>query len=186
MKGIIGSNSYFSHKAPTEGSVGDLIIRRAAVEDYDSIGHVLRGAYERVLHRMAPDDAEVFSAGLTGAVPRYAGKGTWLVAEVSSELAGVVAFFGPASTQHPLFQGNVAHIQLLGVGPDHERRGVAKALMNECMRAAANSKATELLLQTSVLMPEARSLYERLGFQLTKELPPVWGEPAYLYAKRVD
>jgi ribosomal protein S18 acetylase RimI-like enzyme len=134
---------------------------------------------------MSSTDAADFEARIPGAVSRYASAGIWLIAE-QGEPVGAVAFFAPGSTEHPLFKGNVAHIQLLGVLPSKARSGVARALLEECLSLASTSGASELHLQTSEFMIEAKNLYERLGFTARKELPPVWGAPTFLYAKRVS
>lgn len=160
-------------------------VRQASAADAERIGDMLAAAYERVMQRMPSGDAASFAENLPGAVARYASRGVWLLAEQQAELVGAVAFFAPGSTAHPLYQGNVAHIQLLGVVPGCARKGVARVLMAECLSMTRASGASELLLQTSELMPEARRLYERLGFILRKELPPVWGTPTCLFAKSV-
>jgi ribosomal protein S18 acetylase RimI-like enzyme len=161
----------------------ELRIRKAGASDHAYIGRILVNAYESVMQRMASTDAAAFAQRLPGAVTRYANGGVWLLAE-QSEPVGAVAFFAPGTTTHPLFQGNVSHIQLLGVLPDQTRRGVGSALVAECLSMASAAGASELLLQTSELMPEARRLYERIGFTIRKELTAVWGAPAYLYASR--
>jgi ribosomal protein S18 acetylase RimI-like enzyme len=143
---------------------------------------MLVAAFGSATQRMATTDAADFTTRLPDAVARYGATGIWLLAE-RVEPVGAVAFFGPGTTQHPLFQGNTAHIQLLGVLPVHTRSGVAHSLMAECLSRTLASGASELLLQTSEFMPEARRLYERLGFTLRRELPPVWGAPSYLYGK---
>ena len=56
-------------------------------------------------------------------------------------------------------------------------------LMEHCLALARRDGAIEFLLQTSELMPEARRLYNSLGFSVRETLPPVWGQPSYLYAK---
>jgi ribosomal protein S18 acetylase RimI-like enzyme len=160
-----------------------VLARQASAADAERIGDMLAVAYEPVMQRMPSSDAASFAGNLPGAVARYASRGVWLLAEQRAELVGAVAFFAPGSTTHPLYQGNVAHIQLLGVVPGWARKGVAQALMAECLSMTRTSGASELLLQTSELMPEARRLYERLGFILRNELPPVWGAPTYLLAK---
>lgn len=157
--------------------------RQASASDPERIGDMLAVAYATVMQRMPRSDAASFAGNLPRAVARYASRGVWLLAEQRTELAGAVAFFAPGSTSHPLYQGNVAHIQLLGVAPACARRGAGQALMAKCLSMARTSGASELLLQTSELMPEARRLYERLGFIVRAELPPVWGAPTYLLAK---
>ncbi|CAD2243151.1 GNAT family N-acetyltransferase [Xanthomonas arboricola] len=158
-------------------------IRQATATRHECIGKILAAAYGPVMQRMTNADATAFAESLSNTVVRYGSSGTWLLAELLDQPVGAVAFFPPGSTKHPLFQGSFAHIQLLGVVPGQTRGGIAQSLMAECFRMAANSGASALLLQTSELMPEARRLYERLGFNLRRQLPPVWGAPTYLYAK---
>jgi ribosomal protein S18 acetylase RimI-like enzyme len=160
-------------------------IRQAENSDQERIGHILLTAYEPVLKRMSSTEASDFVLRIPGAVSQYASAGIWLIAE-QDEPIGAVAFFAPGSTKHPLFQGNVAHIQLLGVLPSKARSGVARALLEECLSLTSTSGASELQLQTSELMLEAKNLYESLGFKTRKELPPVWGAPTFLYAKSVS
>ena len=51
--------------------------------------------------------------------------------------------------------------------PQWRRRGVAALLMNEIVRWAQNEKLDQLVLHSS---PQARSLYERMGFNATNEM----------------
>ncbi|MEO7117108.1 MAG: GNAT family N-acetyltransferase [Caldimonas sp.] len=158
-------------------------VRTAGIGDFSAIEKLLLNAYEPVLQRLPEADAMSLASSFPSAVSRYAERGTWLVAERDSELHGCVAFFEPGSTPHLLFQGNVAHIQLLGVARAHIRTGVGRALMKYCFVLAKAARAEELLLQTSEHMPEARRLYESLGFVVKEELHHVWGAPTFLYAK---
>jgi ribosomal protein S18 acetylase RimI-like enzyme len=158
-------------------------LRIATADDHGAITTLLDSAYARIFERLPASDATPFRAGLPAAVARYSIGGTWLLAESGGKFAGAVAFFPPRSTNHPVFQGNVAHIQLLGVAASSSRSGIGKALMEKCLSLAKSAEASELLLQTSHHMTEARSLYERLGFTVRRELQQVWGAPTYLYAK---
>jgi ribosomal protein S18 acetylase RimI-like enzyme len=157
-------------------------ICQASSLDHHCIGRILASAFELVMQRMESADAAAFVGRLPGAVTRYANGGVWLLAQQAAPV-GAVAYFAPGTTAHPLFQGNVAHIQLLGVLPAATRNGAGRALVEECLSMASLSGASELLLQTSELMPEARRLYEQLGFTIRESLPPVWGAPTYLYAQ---
>ncbi len=51
--------------------------------------------------------------------------------------------------------------------PEWRKRGVAMLLMREIIRWAQNEKLDQLVLHAS---PEARSLYERMGFNATNEM----------------
>jgi ribosomal protein S18 acetylase RimI-like enzyme len=59
-------------------------------------------------------------------------------------------------------------------------------LVEACMARAAEQAAEEVRLKTSEYLQDARRLYEALGFTVREILPPLWGKPAYLYAKRIE
>ncbi len=158
-------------------------VRPAADAESDIVDALLAAAYAGVIARMPAEDGRAFAAVLPSARAKYAEHGTWLVAISEEGICGCVAYFAPNSTQHPLFTGNSAHIQLLGVAPARRAAGIGRMLMERCLAMAKADGAADLLLQTSELMPEARRLYESLGFEVRATLPPVWGHPTYLYAK---
>ena len=160
-------------------------IRHATIEDYSAIDSLLGDAYAVVICRMPPDDGIAFKAVLPKARAKYAEKGLWVVAETQGRIVGCVAYFAPGAVEHPLFQGSCAHIQLLGVSPSQTKQGVGRKLMDYCLSMASSDRADEFRLQTSELMPEARKLYESLGFKQTEVLAPVWGQPTYLYSKTI-
>lgn len=160
-----------------------LTIHLLTPADHALLEVLLHDAYAPVLARLPAEDAKAWSLSFGDAIQKYAEKGRWYGARNASDWLGCVAHFEPFSTSHPLFQGPVAHIQMLGVASTQTRCGVGRALMTHCLALAAASGAQKLLLQTSAHMAQARYLYESLGFAVEQTLPEVWGAPTYLYAK---
>jgi ribosomal protein S18 acetylase RimI-like enzyme len=159
-------------------------IRPATIVDSIAIDALLGDAYAVVVSRMLPNDGLAFNALLPRVRAKYAEKGLWLVAEAQGQIVGCVVYFSPGATEHPLFLGNSAHVQLLAVSPSQTKQGVGRKLMDYCLSMASKDRASEFRLQTSELMPEARKLYESLGFEVKEVLAPVWGQPTYLYSKK--
>ena len=56
-------------------------------------------------------------------------------------------------------------VRLVAVAPEARGRGVARALMEECIRRARASGATALGLHTSRSLRAAMALYARMGFE---------------------
>jgi GNAT superfamily N-acetyltransferase len=56
-------------------------------------------------------------------------------------------------------------VRLVAVAPEARGRGVARALMDECIRRARASGATALGLHTSRSLRAAMALYARMGFE---------------------
>ncbi|WP_101845735.1 GNAT family N-acetyltransferase [Halobacillus sp. Marseille-P3879] len=100
-----------------------------------------------------------------------------LVAEVDGEIAGSTALF-PAKTD--AYDGLVdeldyPEIRVLAVAPDARGKGIASALVDECIRLAKQKGYHYIGLHTGEFMHNAIALYERYGF---KRLPEYDFEPA--------
>jgi ribosomal protein S18 acetylase RimI-like enzyme len=97
-----------------------------------------------------------------------------IVAEREGMIVGSVLLYPPRTVTSPA-AGDPLHIpwpevRLLAVVPHARRLGIGPALMQECVRRARESGATQLTLHTTDLMRAAKRLYERMGFQAAPEL----------------
>ena len=59
----------------------------------------------------------------------------------------------------------VGDIQTIGVLPEFEGRGIARAMMAELIAEAARRGAKEVMLEVSSANPRAQELYRRYGFE---------------------
>jgi GNAT superfamily N-acetyltransferase len=100
-----------------------------------------------------------------------------IVAEIDGNIVGSVALF-PAKTD--AYEGLVdeldyPEIRMLAVTPHARGKGVAGALISECMRRTKMQGFPAIGLHTADFMKSAMRLYERLGFE---RLPQYDFEPA--------
>lgn len=88
-----------------------------------------------------------------------------IVAENSVRLVGAVTFY-PNSfpSDHGGWPAGWTGIRLLAVHPDARGMGIARVLMDECLRRSRLRSATALGLHTTELMGIARGMYARMGF----------------------
>jgi GNAT superfamily N-acetyltransferase len=90
-----------------------------------------------------------------------------LVAEVDGVILGSVALF-PAETD--AYEGNVdtvdyPEIRMLAVSPAARGKGVATALISECIKLSKEKGHHSIGLHTGEFMKNAMKLYERIGFE---------------------
>src|SRR5215213_692191 len=70
------------------------------------------------------------------------------------------------------------HLVSMWVDPRYRRRGVARALVDQAVRWAAERRAREVVLWVADQNTAARRLYERIGFRPTGERQPLPSDPA--------
>ena len=108
-----------------------------------------------------------------------------LVAEIHGEIAGAVGYVAPHRPKHAAFPCEWAALRFMAVDPGHRRKGVARALAEECVRLAKRDGAEVLGLFTSPAMNTAFALYLRMGFVRERSIAPVMGMPAEVLALRL-
>jgi GNAT superfamily N-acetyltransferase len=146
-------------------------VRNARDDERETIRALTRKAYAEFATVMEPAAWE----GLDGAVEAGLEAGETadrIVAERDGAIVGSVLLFPPASDAYGGATGRVSwpEIRLLAVDPRVRGQGVARAIMDECVRRARAFGSPMLGLHTSRSMRAARALYERMGFVRAPEL----------------
>jgi GNAT superfamily N-acetyltransferase len=90
-----------------------------------------------------------------------------IVAEIDGKIAGSVVLF-PANID--AYEGNVdvlnyPEIRMLAVSPEMRGKGVASALVAECIQRAKVKGCQAIGLHTGEFMETAMKLYETMGFE---------------------
>ncbi|WHY67835.1 GNAT family N-acetyltransferase [Neobacillus sp. SuZ13] len=140
-------------------------IRDQRVHSYEEHAHNIPQEHWQALKQSISSDAD-----LQENVER-------IVAEIDGSIVGSVALF-PAKTD--AYKGLVdeldyPEIRMLAVTPHARGKGVAGALISECMRRAKVQGFPAIGLHTADFMKSAMRLYERMGFE---RLPQYDFEPA--------
>lgn len=103
-----------------------------------------------------------------------------LVCEANNQLAGVL-FLTPSGCPAYPCPAEWAYIRRLGVAPRFRGRGIGRRLIEMAIQQARVNGEQHLGLHTSTIMPDARHLYEQLGFSVVRELAPILGQQYWLY-----
>ena len=164
-------------------------VRVALPEDRDSLVRLTRAAYAEYAHLMAPSAWAALEAAIESSLADDRGV-IRLVAEVDGAIGGSAALYAPDAAAY----GSLAsatpwpEVRLVAVAPSARGRGIARALVEECIRRARASGATALGLHTSRSMRAAMRLYERLGFVRDPEhdFQPPGAELVEGYLLRLD
>ena len=136
---------------PRETGAGRVSLRPASVADASRLAEIARAAYEHYVERiggpprpMVADYAEVVDRG--GVV----------VAEAGDVVVGMILV---ERTEEGFL------IDYLAVDPDHQGRGIGRALLVHAEDQARRAGQDSLYLYTHELMSENLKLYARLGYE---------------------
>lgn len=89
-----------------------------------------------------------------------------IVAEVEGEIVGTVALFPPKTRAYEGYIEELDYfeIRMLAVAPEVRGKGVAFALVSECITRTKAKGFNAIGLHTADFMKNAINLYERIGF----------------------
>jgi ribosomal protein S18 acetylase RimI-like enzyme len=149
-------------------------VEEASAADIVSSADLNVAAFREFAKRLGPPAWSAMERTLRG-VASLTGWAKILVVRTPRGLAGSVGYCPPGKSDAAVFEPDWASIFLLAVSPRHRRRGVARALMRDCIRRARADHARVVGLFTSEVMTAAGELYRSLGFREDRELAPRYG-----------
>ena len=138
-----------------------MLIRRAAPEDYETVGLLTEAAYEEFLE--GPDD--YYRLALRDAETRDREAELWVAVDDEGAVLGSVTSCPPGSPWRELSADGEGEFRMLAVGPHARGRGVGEALVRHCEHRAEADGATRMWLSTLDEMTYAQRIYTRLGYR---------------------
>jgi ribosomal protein S18 acetylase RimI-like enzyme len=142
-------------------------VRAAEPADYPAIAKLTVAAYEA--------DGQLAGTGYDATLADVAGRaavGDLRVAvdEITGTVVGAVLIVAPGSRYAELARAGEAEFRMLAVDPGAQGRGVARALVHDCVTRAQAAGCSALVICVRDFAMAARRLYDRLGFVRTPAL----------------
>ena len=115
---------------------------------------------------------------------------TFIVAETNGEIVGYIMC--RIETGIPSFKmlgiTRKGHVISVAVLPEHQRKGIAHALMQETMQAMVSYKAKECYLEVRTSNLPAIELYKKLEFEITRTIRNYYAdrEDAFVMTKQLN
>ena len=140
-------------------------IREAQIEEFELLGELTFNAYKPLFAATSlPEDLGWYGAELRDVKAR-SGTSKIVVAEIESELVGVVSYCADyASETKASLEKGTAGFRALATMPSVQGRGVGRSLVEWCIREARSTGKASIVLNTTEYMQAAQRLYRRLGF----------------------
>ena len=140
----------------------EITIRIATPDDLDMLGQLIAASYATL------DDGSYEPERIAAAMPAISkpnpvllASGTYFVAEVDGEAAGCGGWTFEKPGTGEVFDG-IAHIRHFATHPAHLRKGVAKALLQHCLREATSAGIRTMKSQSTL---PAEPFYAAAGFR---------------------
>jgi ribosomal protein S18 acetylase RimI-like enzyme len=138
-----------------------VLIRRAAPDDYETVGRITEAAYEEFLE--GPED--YYRTHLRDAARRDREAELWVAVDGGGEVLGSVTSCPPGSPWRELSLDGEGEFRMLAVAPAVRGRGVGEALVRHCEDRARTAGAVRMWLSTLDEMTHAQRIYARLGYR---------------------
>jgi ribosomal protein S18 acetylase RimI-like enzyme len=147
-----------------------LTIREARPDELRAVYELTRRAYAEYATTMDPTSWEALSGAIDAALASGQEMDR-IVALEGDTIVGSALLVAPTEDAYTGFGVRVTapEVRLVAVDPPARGRRIAKALMDECLRRARASGATEIGLHTSRSMQAAIRMYEAMGFERAPE-----------------
>lgn len=144
-----------------------MIIRNAVENELSYIRELRLNAYKEHAPKIPEDHWRVLKQSILSDGDNKPGVER-MVAEIDREIVGSVALFSP---EIKAYEGlledelNYPELRMLAISSEARGKGVATALINECIKRAKEKGFTALGLHTADFMEDAIKLYGYLGFE---------------------
>jgi len=109
--------------------------------------------------------------------------GEIIVAEDDARIVGGVVYVSGGKPKAAYFDQSWPIIRMLVVTPAGRGRGIGRRLTEECIERARRDRAPLIALHTTPIMTVAQPMYLRMGFELIRNSPPIFGVPYAVYTK---
>ena len=147
-----------------------MIIRDARPDELNTVAELTRRAYTEYAAIMDPTSW----AGLSHAIETALASTEpveRIVAEENGAIVGSAMLYAPHANAYRDDARRVRwpEVRLVAVAPEARGRGIARQLMDECLRRARAMGANEIGLHTSRSMQIATRMYRAMGFERAPE-----------------
>jgi GNAT superfamily N-acetyltransferase len=142
-------------------------VETATAPDHPAVRRVLGSAYLEYASVVPPGVFESYLADLAD-LDAHAG-GQILVARIGRQIVGTATFYADAADEGLGWPAGWSGVRAVGVDLGFRGLGIARRLMEVCLRLADDAGAHTMCLHTAAFMTAAVRLYEGLGFTRAPE-----------------
>jgi len=157
-------------------------IRDASIEEFESAGQLMYSVYENLEGFPSPEEQPHYYHMLLniGALTKKPQTRLLIAISENGQIGGGVVYFGEmaqyGSGGKATLEKNAAGFRLLAVNPKSRGHGLGKKLTQVCIELAKSSNRTSMVIHTTMTMPIAWKMYQKMGFKRAPELDFLQGK----------
>ncbi len=144
-----------------------LVVRPARPDEFAAVGALTVAAYDEAGHLVMPDGSydHSYAGWLADAAMRGGDERLLVAVGDDDQPLGTVLWCPPGSPHRDLVsETHQGELRTLAVSPQARHRGIARLLVDECLRRAHDLGLTQIWLCSLPEMKPAHQLYASYGF----------------------
>lgn len=149
----------------------ELHYRKASLSDFEELKSLGKESYAEFSKVLSKENWDTMNSYLESdlGLTKLIEQSVVYVCQKESKIIGMI-YLVPSGNPTELFQENWSYIRFLGVNTKFRGKGIGKKLTELCIAYAKETNEKYIALHTSEFMNSARAIYEKRGFQKTKEI----------------
>lgn len=156
-----------------KGNISDLPqLKKLALDTWQQYQEVLTDENWIRLYNTLADDNTFFEL--------LSNSSSFVCENEEKEIVGM-SFLVPSGNPTEIYNNDQCYIRFVTVSSKYAGRQLGQKLTEKCIEKAKETNESVIALHTSEFMNRARHVYEKLGFQVTRELPSRLGKRYWLY-----
>lgn len=104
-----------------------------------------------------------------------------LICENSEHEIIGMAFLVPKGNPTEIYDESWCHLRFVSVNPAYRGNRIGESLTRKIIEIAINNEERTMALHTAEIMESARHVYEKIGFDVLREIEPSLGVKYWLY-----
>jgi ribosomal protein S18 acetylase RimI-like enzyme len=160
-------------------------IRNGNINDLTSVRKLAQNTWKQFEKDLSNENWDILSSNLSNEnlyKDLLLNSKSFICENETREIIGM-SFLVASGNPTEIYNEKQCYIRFVTVSEEYKGLNIGQKLTEECIEFARKNGEKKIALHTSEFMDKARHIYEKLGFEIIKEIEPRYGKKYWIYEK---